>query len=486
MQHSSDALYRAEQIRTAERFAIEKLNMPGLQLMRLAGEAAFAELLRRWPVTESIVVLCGTGNNGGDGYVLARLAMQAGLKVCVQSVGETASLKGDALTSYQDFIALGGNVNVFDGTVGEGDVIVDAMLGTGLNRDVSYCHAQAIAAINGGDRPVLAVDMASGLHADTGCVMAAAVKADVTVTFIALKAGLFTGQAVDYCGEIVCATLDIPQSVFVGVEPVARLSSKTPLPKRARDAHKGHFGHVLLVGGNLGYSGAIRLAGEAALRSGAGLVSIATRVEHSSLINIGRPELMCHGVENSRQLSVLLDKASVIVIGPGLGQDDWAQQLFKAVVANDKPCVIDADALNLLSQSPCKRANWILTPHPGEAARLLGCFTQDVAKDRYTAASKLQARFGGVCVLKGAGSLIADSESIHVCTTGNPGMACGGMGDVLAGLSGALLAQGLSLFEAAKLAVYVHGEAADLLAAESGERGMLASDLLTKFKRLLN
>ncbi|MDD1620022.1 MAG: NAD(P)H-hydrate dehydratase [Methylococcaceae bacterium] len=486
MRHLSKPLYRAAQIRQAESTAIEKLQIPGLKLMRNAGKAAFTELQRHWPDRRKLMVFCGAGNNGGDGYVIARLALLSGYAVSVYAMGDEAVLKGDALTSHRDFINAGGTARTFSADLPLADgIIVDALLGTGLNRQVGDDYSKAIATINAANCPVLAVDVPSGLHADTGCVLGCAVKADLTITFIGLKSGLFTGQAADYCGEIVLADLAVPETVFTGMVPAAHLLTKTPLPQRPRSAHKGHFGHVLLVGGNFGYSGAIRLAGEAALRSGAGLVSIASRAGHSAMLNIGRPELMCHGVEYRDQLQALLDKASVVVIGPGLGQDEWAQSLFSAVLATDKPCVIDADALNLLAKQPGKRGDWILTPHPGEAARLLACSTRDIAADRFAAVSGLQNRYGGVCVLKGAGSLIADAQTIHVATTGNPGMASGGMGDVLAGLVGGLLAQGLSPTDAAKLAVYVHGEAADRT-AEQGQRGMLASDLLPQLRCCLN
>lgn len=486
MQYSPKPLYSAAQIRQAERIAIEDLAIPGLQLMRNAGQAAFAELQRRWPDRRALTVFCGAGNNGGDGYVIARLALQAGYTVSIYAIADVGVLKGDAQTSYRDFLQAGGTIGKLtpDLAVRDG-IIVDALLGTGLNREVSDNYSKAIAAINACGCPVLAVDVPSGLCADTGCVMGYAVKADITVTFIGLKPGLFTGQAADYCGEIVHADLAVPETVFAGIEPVARLLAKVSLSRRPRGAHKGHFGHVLLIGGNLGYSGAIRLAGEAALRSGAGLVSIATRAEHSAMVNIGRPELMSQGIEYPMQLHMLLKKAGVVVIGPGLGQDDWAHSLLAEVLATDKPCVLDADALNLLAQRDDRRANWILTPHPGEAARLLGCSTRGIGADRFAAVAALHHRYGGVCVLKGAGSLIADGQAIHVATTGNPGMASGGMGDVLAGIAGGLLAQGLSLADAAKLAVYVHGEAADR-ASEQGERGMLASDLLPVIRRCLN
>lgn len=480
-------LYRVAQIRQAEQIAIENLQIPSLQLMQSAGLAAFKVLQQRWPQQKQISVFCGAGNNAGDGYVLASLAMKSGYSVEVFVIGTIAQLKGDALLCAEAFVENGGVVKAWtaDSFVSNG-VVVDGLLGTGLNRRVDEDYATVINAINAAELPVLAIDVPSGLQADSGCVLGVAIKATVTVTFVGLKSGLFTGQAADYCGEIVAADLDLPVSVFDQLPIAAHLLAKSKLAKRPRCAHKGHFGHLLLIGGNHGYSGAIGLAGEAALRSGAGLVTIATRESHSGLLNIGRPELMCHGVEDLSQLQALLEKASVIVIGPGLGQDQWARMLFEAVLASDKPCVVDADALNLLAEQVRRRDNWILTPHPGEAGRLLACANSKIASDRFAAVSELQQRFGGVCVLKGAGSLISDGQQIFVSTTGNPGMASGGMGDVLSGITGALLGQGFSLIEAAKIAVYVHGEAADKAVLADGERGLLASDLLPYLRACLN
>jgi NAD(P)H-hydrate epimerase len=479
MNSLAHGLYGAGQIREAEQFAIQQLQISGGQLMQRAGTAAFAQLQRRWPVCRTLIVFCGAGNNGGDGYVLARLAVQAGMVVQVYALVEPDLLQGDALRACTGFLQVGGRLDSFaeDIELGGDGVVVDALFGTGLNRQVAGEYAAAIALINNSRLPVLAVDTPSGLHADTGCVLGCAVRAQLTVTFIGLKCGLHTGEAVEYCGELALETLDLPDKVFTGLTPVATLLEKQGLPPRPRAAHKGSFGHVLLIGGNLGYSGAIRLAAEAALRSGAGLVSIASRAAHSAVLNIGRPELMCHGVETVAQLQPLLAKASVLVIGPGLGQDDWARALFAAALASGKPCVVDADALNLLATQRGTAGQWILTPHPGEAARLLGCSTADITADRYAALRALQQSYGGIVVLKGAGSLIADADSIHVVATGNPGMASGGMGDVLAGVIAALLAQHLSPLAAASQGVYAHGAAADRVAARQGELGMLASDL---------
>ncbi|MDD4915861.1 MAG: NAD(P)H-hydrate dehydratase [Methylococcales bacterium] len=481
MKYLSTALYHSSQIREVERIAIEELHISGLQLMQRAGQAAFRQLQQRWPRCRQVRVFCGAGNNGGDGYVIALLALQAGYQAHVHA--SAASLpEGDALEARTAYLQAGGRVECFTeiAALTTETVLVDALLGTGLNRPPSDEYAAAIAFINAAHCPVLAVDVPSGLHADTGCVMGSAVHADLTVTFIGLKCGLHTGLAADYRGDWRLAGLDLPEQVYARITPAARLLEKHPLPPRPRAAHKGRFGHVLLIGGNLGYSGAIRLAAEAALRSGAGLVSVATRAVHSALLNLGRPELMCHGVENALQLQPLLSRVSVVVIGPGLGQDAWADELFAAVATCGKPCVMDADALNLLARQPFKAENRVLTPHPGEAARLLSMSVRDVEADRFAALAALHERYGGVCVLKGAGSLIGDGLSVYVATTGNPGMASGGMGDVLAGVIGGLLAQNQPPPAAAALGVYAHGEAADRVAARQGEQGMLAGDLFSE------
>ncbi|MGZ4998046.1 MAG: NAD(P)H-hydrate dehydratase, partial [Methylobacter sp.] len=366
------------------------------------------------------------------------------------------------------------------------DVLVDALLGTGLDRPVAGLYAEAIQAMNAHSAPVVAVDIPSGLNADTGNAMGCAVNAVCTVTFIGLKQGLFTGQAAEYCGEIYYAQLGVPDDVFAGLEATATRVVKVPLPRRHRYAHKGNCGHVLIVGGELGYSGAAIMAGEAALRVGSGLVSIATRAEHTGLLNLNRPELMCHGVETSEHLSALLAKVDVVVVGPGLRQSDWAKALFHAAISAGKPTVVDADGLNLLAAAPTAKTYWILTPHPGEAARLLNCATAAIQHDRFAAALSLQANYGGVAVLKGAGTLIASEHQLAVSNTGNPGMASGGMGDVLSGVIAGLLAQGLSLRDAAQQGVYLHGLAADLAAEKDGERGLLASDLMPYLRQLVN
>ncbi len=258
------------------------------------------------------------------------------------------------------------------------------------------------------------------------------------------------------------------------------------LKPRKADSHKGMFGHVLVVGGDYGFSGAVRLAAEAALRVGAGLVSVATRPEHAISLNLVRPEIMCHGANHAKELTPLLTKATVVIVGPGLGQSSWAKKMLTRILSSKKLLVMDADALNLLSKKRIKYADWVLTPHPGEAARLLQTTAHHIQQDRLLSAGALQKKYGGVVVLKGAGTLVVTDHEEALCENGNPGMASGGMGDVLSGVIGALAAQGISLPQAAKLGVLVHAKAGDLAAKEGGERGMIASDLFPYLRQLVN
>ncbi len=260
------------------------------------------------------------------------------------------------------------------------------------------------------------------------------------------------------------------------------------LRPRDRRAHKGDFGHALIIGGDMGMAGAALMAAEACVRTGAGKVSVATHREHILALIARRPELMAHGVESADALQQLISVASVIVIGPGLGQRDWSRVVLDEALKSDLPMVVDADALNLLAarEVAVSRDNWILTPHPGEAARLLRTSTRHIATDRPATAVSLQRRFQGVAVLKGMGSLVATPEAIYRCKRGNPGMASGGMGDVLSGIIGGLLAQGVSLQDAACFGVELHAAAADMAAKQHGERGMLATDLLLPLRTLLN
>lgn len=475
-------LYTTSEIREIERFAFARI-APG-ELMDRAGKAAYAFLLENWPLTERIVVVCGSGNNGGDGYVLAKYAHEGGIIVEILALGEPRTDEArSAAAQVKTLIKK-------EVHYGVADVIVDAYLGIGLNGDkLTKGAAEVITDINITGVPIFSLDCPSGLNTDTGAALGMAVKAEATLTFIGLKRGLFTGDGVENAGRIACHSLGLSADYFQSIQPETRLylvDAQDPLlPRRERGAHKGDYGHVLVIGGNKGYGGAVIMAAEAALRTGAGLVSVATQPEHISAVLAERPEIMAHGMKTSQELEPLLAKATMTVLGPGLGLDAWGKGLFETAIKTEKPLLLDADALTLLAETDLRRQDWILTPHPGEAGRLLGKKSKDIQKDRFEAVQELQRKYGGTIVLKGAGSLIAgESGEITLCPYGNPGMASGGMGDVLSGIIGGLAAQGFNGEDAAIWGVYIHALAADY-AAEKGERGMIASDVLDYVRKLV-
>lgn len=480
-------LYSVQQTRELDRLAQELPGISGFTLMTKAAEAGYQAIQKYYPAVRKIAIICGAGNNAGDGYLIAAIALQADYHVQLISLVAPEKLTGDAGRAMMKFVAAGGMIQLDIHQLEESnDLIIDAILGTGLGRRVQGLFADAIRYINTLDVPVLAVDIPSGLNADTGNVMGCAIYASKTISFIALKKGLFTGLSADYCGDILFSNCQVPNVVFNEILSTECLISPPRLKPRDASAHKGHFGHVLVVGGDYGYAGAVHLAAEAALNTGAGLVSIATRKEHAQQVHLLSPELMGHSLEQLSDIDELLAKATVLVFGPGLGQREWAKKIWAKLIALEIPRVIDADALNLLAAQPHYADNWILTPHPGEAARLLQCSTADILQDRYLAVHRIQRRYGGVCVLKGAGTLISAGAHVYVNSTGNPGMASGGMGDVLSGLIGSLLAQRYSLLEAAKTGVYLHGLAADNAARNKGERGLRASDVIQCLTRVVN
>ncbi len=488
MQNLSDRLYRAAQVRQLDRIVIEEFGIAGHELMARAGRGAFEELRRRWPAASHIAVVCGAGNNGGDGYVVARLARAAGLYVDVFATTPPAGLRNEAAVAAREALDASVPVHALPEALAGFDLIVDAVLGSGTRGAPTGAVRQAIALINTASAPVFALDLPSGLDPDTGHTPGEAVHAAATVSFIGLKAGLFTGNGPDHAGTVLLDDLAVPAGVYDRLIPMAyRRHDVAALGPRARSAHKGDFGHVLMIGGERGMGGAVRMAGEAALRVGAGLVSIATRPEHATAITAARPELMTHGISGPEALAPLLARANVVAIGCGLGRGAWGRALLGAVLDSDRPKVVDADALSLVADQPVQRNDWVLTPHPGEAGRLLGCPATVVQQDRFSAAAALLARYGGTVVLKGAGTLVLDSDGPpEICTRGNPGMAGGGMGDVLTGVIAGLAAQGLALSEAARRGVCLHACAADDAAAAGGERGLLATDLLPHLRRRVN
>lgn len=481
-----EQLYTAEQTRELDRIAIQEHNIKGLCLMERAGWVVFQNLKEYFPNAQNITVVCGIGNNAGDGYVIARLCAISGLNIKVFQIGDLSKLKGDALLAFQHWEAVGGKVDTFENIIFEElDIIVDAIFGTGLDRNVEGVWKETIEKLNLSQKPILAVDIPSGLNANNGAVQGISIRAHLTVTFIGLKAGLFTNQAVDYTGKIIFNDLQIPQAVYQQVSPFAKRIELKKFPPRQKSSHKGTFGHVLIVGGEIGMSGAARLAGEAAARVGAGKVSIATRSIHSSFLNLQRPELMVHPIENIEDLRNLIDRCDVIAIGTGLGQHEWGQMMLSEVLKSNKPLILDADALNLLSKNPSFLENTIITPHPTEATRLLSKSTQEVQNNRFESAKQLFEQYQAICVLKGAGTIICSEMGFSLCNAGNAGLASGGTGDVLTGIIAGLVAQGMDLISAAEQGVCLHANAADL-AAQNGECGLLASDLFLHLKQLVN
>ena len=486
------ALYSTAQVRALDAHAIEVLGIPGYTLMKRAGEAALRYLRTRWPTAHRIVIVCGGGNNGGDGYVLARFAQAAGLTVTVLAAIAPEQLRGDARHAYEDFRASDGRVrSLTPELLVEGEVIVDALLGTGLRGGVRDDLARVIREINSAGRPVFALDVPSGLDSDAGVPLGHTVRADCTVTFVGLKTGLFIGDGPEFAGTVFFDDLELsaapPAQFKPRLERIVEAEIHRALPRRARAAHKGDFGRVLIVGSGTGMPGAVRLAGEACLRVGAGLVTVAVAPENVAAIAAGRPELICLPLTGENTLAEAIERADVIAIGPGLGRTSWARSALDAVLGSGKSLVVDADALNLIAEAGARaRDHWILTPHPGEAGRLLGMRTDDIQRDRLSALDRLVERYDGTIVLKGAGTLVgATRRTPGLCERGNPGMASAGTGDVLTGAIAGILAQCRDTWLAARAGVLVHALAGDA-AARSGERGLLASDVARELHNCVN
>ena len=487
------ALYSVTQVRAFDARAIQRQGVSGYELMQRAGTAAVQLLRAHWPALRRALVLCGAGNNGGDGYVVARLLRRAGYDVELLALVPISALTGDARQAADDYVRDGGAARPYgEAPLPECELVVDALLGTGFRPPVRAPFAHAINAINAAGRPVLALDLPSGLDGDSGAAASPCVRAAVTVSFVALKQGLLLGDGPAMTGALYCDDLGVQLPADESARPtLTRLDTAdigAAMPPRARDTHKGQLGRVLIVGGNRGMAGAAVLAGEACLRAGAGLVTVATLPDQAAAIAAQRPELMCRGVDAANGLAALLAATDVIAIGPGLGRDGWAEAMLAAVLVAGKPLVLDADALNLIAAGQqTLPPGSIITPHPGEAARLLGCSTAQVQADRLLTLRSLIDRRGVHVILKGAGTLVgAPGQIPAICLAGNPGMATAGMGDVLTGAVAAVLAQCRNSWLASRAAVLAHARAGDALAARLGERGLLAGDLALELTRQLN
>ena len=488
----SQKLYRAETVRELEPKAAAAAGVSMYELMERAGRAVFDVASNQFSNISHWLVLAGSGNNGGDAYVVARLAIESGLKVTMCQIGSTPET-GDAHSAFMAFEQAGGTLTEWkDVDFSVCGLCIDGLFGTGLNREVSGHYLEAIKALDELAIATISIDVPSGIHANTGKVLGAAISADATVSFVGIKPGLTTGVGKQHTGKLIYDDLGIGDffcDMASSVASLSHLSWMPPLPKRKLAAHKGNFGRVLCIGGGVGMPGAVRLSAEAALRAGAGLVRVFCHASSTLAVSCARPELMVA----SEDLDEALDWASVVVIGPGLGKSEWARKIVSHVMAylksHDKPVVIDADGLNQLA-SPSSSMFWprnaVITPHPGEAARLLNKSVAEIEEDRFRSAAALQQSWNSVVLLKGPGTLVADAGSIHVCIHGNPGMATAGMGDVLSGMVAAMIAQGLPLLDATVYGACIHGASADICAENNGERGMIASDLFSTVRTIIN
>ncbi|WP_125720997.1 NAD(P)H-hydrate dehydratase [Pseudoalteromonas rubra] len=480
--------YTAQAVQANEAEAARLAGSTLSALMQRAGAALF-DYVSRLSLSGPILILTGKGNNGGDGYVLARLCNQAGMAVEVLALFDPSQLQGDAQQAYQAYLDGGGVISNAVQMQSTPALIVDAVFGSGFRGQLPDKVAEVFRQLASCSAHRLAVDIPSGVNGSTSEVARDAFVADVTMTFIALKQGLLSGSAKHHAGQVYLAELGVGQEFAQLVSASCHYLSGEALlakrPVRAADAYKNRCGHVLLIGGGPGMAGAIRLAGEACLRAGAGLVSVATHPDNQAMVLQGRYELMVHGVANADALQPLLEKADIIVIGPGLGQSPWARALFDAVRQCTQGVVVDADGLNLLAGQPGQWQNAVLTPHWGEAKRLCaGIETDPETSNRFGMSNALAQYYQACVVLKGPGTLVQQAQRLNINRSGCAAMASAGMGDVLSGIIAALLAQGLSKFDAAMLAVYIHGLAAEK-AAHDGAHGLLASDLFVHIRGII-
>jgi NAD(P)H-hydrate epimerase len=494
-------LVTAAEMRELDRRTIEEIGLPGAVLMETAGRRiaeAVAELAPRW-----VVVVCGGGNNGGDGFVCARVLRESGIDAAVYLAVDPDGIGGDAALHLAAYLRAGGLVRAIDtserlaagaASIEGADVIVDAVFGTGLSRPVEGHLARVIGTINQGSGRTVAADIPSGLDADTGAVLGIAARADVTVTMAFAKIGMVSDPGFTRVGELRVAEIGIPADLApasgVSAAMLEACDAVAWLGKLSPDEHKGRRGHLLIVAGSPGKRGAARLAAWGGLRAGSGLVTVAGAGSPGTEIAVPDPVmsiLLETGGDLSAVSGAVAGKAA-IAMGPGMPTDGWGRELLAAVLeaAVEIPVVVDADGLNHLAGSPealrDARGPVVITPHPGEAARLLGCGTTEVQRDRLAAARELAQRSGAVCVLKGARTVVCDggSESLFatINPTGTPALATAGTGDVLTGVIGGLVAQGIEPLEAARIGVYLHGLAGEIAERDLGTRSVTASDVV--------
>ena len=499
-------LYSASETRKIDGLAIKEKGITGYSLMQMAAEFSLDVILSEFNPVEELIIFCSKGKNSGDGFLLGSFAKEFGLEVTVVMSNTPNELKGASKKAFAEMkeskVKTISNKSIGKLKVSNKAVIVDALIGTGLKGNLRKNIKDSILALNklGVKLPVLSLDIPSGVNPDTGNVDDICVYADITATFVAQKKGCFTSIGKKASGEVIYSDLEIPKRIFAKVASKSNVidyeDSISRVVYREQDAHKGNFGHVLVIGGDKGLGGAGLLSSRAAVYSGAGLTSLVTRPEHVIASLVSCPEVMVKGVDSGQDLEEHLVKPNVIAIGPGLGQSAWSEQMVQRVFweaeKRDISVIMDADALNLLTTlklSSNLPKKLILTPHPGEASRLLNTTVTEIESDRFSAAAKIQKKFNATVILKGSGTIICNQSSgtqkWGICGSGNPGMATGGMGDVLTGIIAGILAQGLTLKDAAEAGVDLHAKAADQASLEFGEAGLTSSDIINELRYLL-
>jgi len=507
----------ANQMKALDQRTIQEVGIPGAVLMENAGRGTVEAMLYQFPDQKNgpIHILCGRGNNGGDGFVIARYFLNFGVEVNVYLFTSVDSVQGDAGINLQAFHNMGGRIlevedeaafnNIRD-ELGRAGIIVDALLGTGLSSEVKGLYRAVIDHINSLENiPIVSVDVSSGLDAATGKILGTAVKASLTCTYGLPKIGHFTYPGRENTGELEVVDIGIPESLIEASGINTFLQEEDDfiglIPKRKPDSHKGTYGHVLVVAGSPGKTGASSLAGHAAMRAGAGLVTLGVPDSLRSIVEEKTKEVMTEslpdvdegylGIDSWSKLAEMLKNKSVVAVGPGLSdRAETGELVLKLIEEADVPLVIDADGLNLLAKNKdvLKKAKKtpVLTPHPGEMAKLTGLSVTEIQADRINIASSFAKEYGVILVLKGASTVIAEpEEKIFINTTGNPGMASGGMGDVLAGFIASLIAQGIDSLDATRMAVFIHGAIGDFISEERAETGILASDITEKIPGFL-
>ncbi len=477
-----DRVYTASECRAMDQSAIHDYGIPSFTLMQSAGKGAFDCLQKNWPQCQTVTVVAGSGNNAGDGYVLAELAHKAGLDLFVQQVGDPNKLKGDALTAWN---AMQASKVPWGMEFRNADTVVDALLGTGLGNEARTNYQQAIDQVNLSRPHVLSLDVPSGVDATTGSAeVYDPIVADVTCMFGGAKLGLYTGPGIRFRGTTEVIDIGIPAEVYdkiPGIPILERMIDHPVLPPRDPVGHKYQFGHVVIAGGDHGTGGAVILAAEAALRTGAGLVTVMTRESHINTILARRPEVMTVDPKNKDSVSNLLQRADVVAVGPGLGTDEWGMNILKIVLSTkDIATVIDADGLRLTRDLGLNLPNnTILTPHSGEAGYLLGVSSKEIERNRPHWVKELSQRFDCVAILKGPGSLVAaEGELRYVSENVNPALATAGSGDVFTGIVATAYAQLKDSFEAAKAGIHLHGEAGKQAASQTKGKSVIASDVI--------